>query len=155
MKGLMLRADHQPRDGYILSDFEKTTGKIVTGNSVWRNPKLAIEEVPEPTPGLGQVLIQIKACGVCGSDMHFYETDANNYILYPGLTKFPCVLGHEFSGKAVALGEGVRDIKVGDMVRAEEMIWCGTVRRVETAFPISARTSRRSGSPSTAPLPSM
>ncbi|MHB9036999.1 MAG: scyllo-inosose 3-dehydrogenase [Armatimonadota bacterium] len=135
MKGLVLRADWEPRSGYVLSDFEKTTGKAVTGNSVWRNPKLAIEDVADTVPASGQVLIEVKACGVCGSDMHFYETDKDGYILYPGLTKFPAVLGHELSGRVVALGEGVKDLAVGDMVCAEEMIWCAECTPCRNGFP--------------------
>lgn len=135
MKGLVLHADWRPKDGYLLSDFEKQTGKAINGNSIWHNPKLSIENVPDPKPGPGQVLLQIKACGVCGSDMHFYETDEDDYILYPGLTKFPCVLGHELSGKVVELGEGVNDLKVGDMVCAEEMIWCATCTPCRNGFP--------------------
>ena len=58
-----------------MSDWEKETGKAITGNSIWRHPKLEVRDWPDPTPGPKQVLIEVKACGVCGSDMHFYETD--------------------------------------------------------------------------------
>ncbi|HAH87690.1 MAG TPA: alcohol dehydrogenase [Armatimonadetes bacterium] len=135
MKGLVLHADWKPKDGYTLTEFEKETGKAINGNSVWHNPRLSIEDLPEPSPQPGQVLLEIKACGVCGSDMHFYETDSDGYILYPGLTKFPCVLGHELSGRVVALGEGVKDLKIGDMVCAEEMIWCGDCTPCRNGFP--------------------
>lgn len=135
MKGLVLHADWKPKDGYTLAEFEKETGKAVNGNSVWHNPRLSVEEVPEPSPQPGQVLLEIKACGVCGSDMHFYETDEGGYIKYPGLTKFPCVLGHELSSKIAAVGEGVKDFKVGDMVCAEEMIWCGDCTPCRNGFP--------------------
>jgi len=82
-----------------------------------------------------EVLIQVKACGVCGSDMHFYETDDDGYILYPGLTKFPCVLGHEFSGEVVETGKDVATLKKGDMVTAEEMIWCGRCTPCRNGYP--------------------
>jgi len=118
MKGLLLEAKWDPRPSYALSDFEKRTGKAVEGFNVWRNPRLGITEVPDPRAGPGEALIRIHACGVCGSDMHFYETDADNYILYPGLTKFPAILGHEFSGEIVELGPGPESegFKVGDRV---------------------------------------
>ena len=106
MKGLLLKADWDPRPSYKVSDWEKKTGKAVAGFNVWRNPSLEITEVPTPTPGPGEALIKIHACGVCGSDMHFYETDGDNYILYPGLTKFPSILGHEFAGEIVEIGPG-------------------------------------------------
>ncbi|MCK5586819.1 alcohol dehydrogenase catalytic domain-containing protein, partial [Candidatus Bipolaricaulota bacterium] len=82
MKGLLLKADWDPRSSYRVSDWEKKTGKAVEGFNVWRNPSLEITEVPTPKPGPGEALIKIHACGVCGSDMHFYETDDDNYILY-------------------------------------------------------------------------
>jgi len=128
MKGLVLSADWDPKPDYSLSEWEKRTGKAVTGNAVWHNPRLEVVEIAKPEIAPDQVLIAIKACGVCGSDMHFYETDDRNYILYPGLTKFPAILGHEFSGQVVEVGDAVEDLAVGDMVTAEEMIWCGHCR---------------------------
>lgn len=135
MKGLVLSAKWEPREGYQLSEFEKTTGKAITGNAIWRYPELKVQEVETPTIKPDQVLIQIKACGVCGSDMHFYETDDQDYILYPGLTKFPTILGHEFSGEIVEVGSEVEDLEVGDMVTAEEMIWCGHCFPCRNGFP--------------------
>ncbi len=135
MKGLVLTADWQPRPDYHVSEFEKATGKAITGNAVWRNPKLVVKDVPKPQIAPDQVLIRVRACGVCGSDMHFYETDKDNYILYPGLTKFPCILGHEFSGEIVEVGSAVKDFAVGDFVTAEEMIWCGYCRPCRDGYP--------------------
>jgi len=125
MKGLMLHAKWDPKPDYALSDWEKETGKAITGNSIWHYPELKVEAVETPAIKSDEVLIQIKACGICGSDIHFYETDDQDYILYPGLTKFPCIIGHEFSGRIVEVGSEVEDLKVGEMVTAEEMIWCG------------------------------
>ena len=125
MKALILEATWAPREGYELADFEKETGKAITGNAIWRYPKLVVREVRRPTVGRREVLIRVKACGVCGSDMHFYETDEEGYMLYPGLTKFPCITGHEFSGLVEEVGTEVKNFKVGDRVTAEEMQWCG------------------------------
>ncbi len=135
MKGLVLSAEWAPRPTYTVSEWEKKTGKVITGNAVWRNPKLELGDVPIPQIAPDQVLIRVKACGVCGSDLHFYETDADGYILYPGLTKFPAILGHEFSGQVVEVGNQVQDVQVGDMVTAEEMIWCGHCRPCRDGFP--------------------
>ena len=135
MKALVLEAEWSPKKGYALSAFEKKSGKAVTGNSVWKSPNLAIKDLKMPKPGPDQVLIRIKACGVCGSDMHFYETDDQGYIMYPGLTKFPCALGHEFSGQIVEVGKKVKDFKKGDMVTAEEMIWCGHCTPCRNGYP--------------------
>jgi threonine dehydrogenase-like Zn-dependent dehydrogenase len=135
MRGLVLEAKWDPRQDYALSDWEKETGKAITGNSVWRYPKLEVRDWPDPQPGPKEVVLKVQACGVCGSDMHFYETDEDDYILYPGLTKFPTILGHEFSGKVVEVGKEVELLKVGDMVTVEEMIWCGRCIPCRNGYP--------------------
>ncbi|MBC7320249.1 alcohol dehydrogenase catalytic domain-containing protein [bacterium] len=135
MKGLVVSAEWSPKPGYVVSEFERTTGKAITGNSIWKNPRLEVKEVPDPTPGPKDVVLKVRACGVCGSDVHFYETDNEGYMLYPGLTKFPCVIGHEFSGEVVAVGKEVKDLKIGDMVTAEEMIWCGECVPCRNGYP--------------------
>jgi threonine dehydrogenase-like Zn-dependent dehydrogenase len=135
MKALVLDAKWEPRPDYTVTPWEKETGKAITGSSVWRHPKLNVQTVGDPTPGPDDVLLKVKACGVCGSDIHFYEKDKDDYILYPGLTKFPTTTGHEFSGEVVAVGKNVRDLKVGDMVTAEEMIWCGYCTPCRNGYP--------------------
>jgi scyllo-inosose 3-dehydrogenase len=135
MKGLVLNAKWDPKPDYAVSEFEKTTGKAVTGSSVWRSPELKVEDVPEPTIGPDDVLLKVKACGVCGSDLHMYETTADGYMFYPGLTKFPVVLGHEFSGQVVEVGKNVKTLKPGDMVTAEEMSWCGHCTPCRNGYP--------------------
>ena len=135
MKAMVLDAKWDPRPDYKVSDWEKETRKVITGNSVWRYPKLEVKDIPTPTIKSNEVLIKIKACGVCGSDMHFYETDKDGYILYPGLTRFPSALGHEFSGQVVEIGKEVTDLVVGDMVTAEEMVWCGHCIPCRNGYP--------------------
>jgi hypothetical protein len=137
MKALILSAKWEPRPDYTVSEFEQQSGKAVEGFNVWRHPKLEIKEVAQPKPGPGEVLLRVRACGVCGSDVHFYETDPEDYILYPGLTKFPAILGHEFSGEIVEIGSAKQSqgFKVGDRVTAEEMVWCGYCRPCRDGFP--------------------
>lgn len=137
MKALVLSAKWEPRPGYKVSEFEKRTGKAVEGSSVWRHPKLELRDWPQPKPGPGEVLLRVRACGVCGSDVHFYETDGDGYMLYPGLTKFPTVIGHEFAGEIVEIGPGpeAQGLKAGDRVTVEEMVWCGYCRPCRDGFP--------------------
>ncbi len=137
MKALVLSANWEPRPTYRVSEWEKKTGKAIEGFNVWRHPKLELKEVPDPKPGPGQVLLKVKACGVCGSDVHFYETDQDDYILYPGLTKFPVIIGHEFSGEIVEVGPGpeTKGFKPGDRVTVEEMVWCGHCRPCRDGYP--------------------
>ena len=135
MRGLVLDAKWEPKSDYPLSDWEVETRKAITGSSVWRHPTLEVREWPDPQPTPNEVVIEVQACGVCGSDMHFYETDDEGYILYPGLTRFPTILGHEFSGKVVELGSEVTLLDVGDMVTVEEMLWCGRCIPCRNGFP--------------------
>ncbi len=135
MKGLVLDAKWDPRPDYKVSEWEIETRKAIAGSNVWRYPKLEVREWEDPKVGPHDVLLEIQACGVCGSDMHFYETDEDGYILYPGLTRFPTILGHEFSGKVVEVGPEVANLKVGDYVTVEEMIWCGRCTPCRNGYP--------------------
>ena len=76
------------------------------------------EELPDASAGAGEVLIEIKRMGICGSDIHAY------YGEHP-FVPAPITLGHEFSGVVTALGEGVKNIKIGDRVTAMPQIYCG------------------------------
>jgi len=72
---------------------------------------IELKEMPEPTPGPGEVLIEIKACGICGTDMHIYHGTIDCAI--------PVTMGHELSGVVVKLGEGVKSIQLGARVTSE------------------------------------
>jgi propanol-preferring alcohol dehydrogenase len=74
---------------------------------------LVIEEVTKPTPGPGQLLIKVAACGVCHSDLHLA---LGEWDLLKPITKLPLILGHEVAGTIEAVGEGVKDFAVGDRV---------------------------------------
>ncbi len=67
--------------------------------------------MPEPTPQAGEVLIEIKACGICGTDVHVKH---DNFPYWP-----PVILGHEFAGQIVALGPETQYYAVGDRVVGE------------------------------------
>jgi (R,R)-butanediol dehydrogenase/meso-butanediol dehydrogenase/diacetyl reductase len=69
-----------------------------------------------PEPGPGDVLVQVHYCGVCGSDIEAYQTG----MYEPGL-----VIGHEFAGEIVALGQGVSGWALGDCVTADNVLPCG------------------------------
>jgi threonine dehydrogenase-like Zn-dependent dehydrogenase len=135
VRGLQCAAEWAPRTGYVVSEFERRTGKAVTGASVWRHPHLQLVEVADPPLGPQDVRLRPRACGVCGSDVHFYETDEEGYIRYPGLTRFPVIIGHEFSGEVVEVGRDVRGLSVGDLVTVEEMIWCGSCVPCRNGWP--------------------
>jgi len=73
-------------------------------------------QASEPIPGEGEVLIKVAVCGICGSDLHMYRTNAHRAPLVrvdPDGLEIP---GHEFSGTIVALGVGVEGYRIGDRV---------------------------------------
>jgi propanol-preferring alcohol dehydrogenase len=71
---------------------------------------LVIEDVPIPVPGPGELLVKVKACGVCHTDLHAASGD------WPVKPAPPFIPGHEAAGTVVALGPGVTDFKIGDAV---------------------------------------
>ena len=127
MRGLRLEADWEPRPGAEASvdPGDASAGIARRGNEVWRNPRISVASLPDPEPGADGVVIRVGACGICGSDLHFVETDLDGYMLYPGLIRTPVITGHEFAGVVEAVGPEVRDFAPGDLVCAEEIAWCG------------------------------
>ncbi len=84
-------------------------------------PGVEIIDAPEPTVTPGSVKIQLEAASVCGTDLHIYKWDGWS----ASRIKPPRIIGHEFCGTIVELGEGVTDRKVGDFVSSESHIVCG------------------------------
>jgi succinate semialdehyde reductase (NADPH) len=78
---------------------------------------LSIEEVNDPKPRFGEVLIKVAACGVCHSDLHVIKGE----IAFP----LPAVLGHEVSGTVLEVAPDVTNVKVGDRVVASFILPCG------------------------------
>jgi propanol-preferring alcohol dehydrogenase len=84
---------------------------------------LFIEEVERPTPGPGEVLIEVEACGVCHSDLHVADGDWKQLA---GIEKKPLILGHEIVGRVVKKGADVHNLQVGDGVGVPWVHWtCG------------------------------
>jgi len=125
MKALLLEAEWKPRRGYRLNELERRTKSSYNGNQTFYNPIVKLVDLPVPKPGPGEVLAKVKATGVCGSDVHMYQKDEENYTAYPGHCKFPVVLGHEWAGEVVEVGKGVETLKPGDPICVEEINWCG------------------------------
>jgi L-iditol 2-dehydrogenase len=86
--------------------------------------EIRIEERERPQPGPREVLVEITAVGVCGSDVHYYEHGR----IGPFVVEAPLVLGHESAGRVVELGEGASKHAVGDRVTLEPGVPCGRCR---------------------------
>ncbi|HEX5825626.1 MAG TPA: scyllo-inosose 3-dehydrogenase, partial [Candidatus Limnocylindrales bacterium] len=127
VRALRLDADWEPRSGAgaALDPADSFARLGRRGNQVWRNPRIAVVSLPDPSPSSDEVVIRVRACGICGSDFHLVEADDDGYMLYPGLVRTPVVTGHEFAGVVEAVGPDVRDFAPGDAVCAEEIAWCG------------------------------
>ncbi|MCP4189496.1 MAG: L-threonine 3-dehydrogenase [Planctomycetaceae bacterium] len=85
---------------------------------------LWLEDVPEPTMGVNDVLIQVGRTGICGTDLHIYEWDAWARTTVP----VPMIVGHEFVGKVLDVGTNVTDFFPGDIVSGEGHVVCGHCR---------------------------
>src|SRR6476661_7291301 len=97
--------------------------------AIMRGNELVVDELDDPTPGPGQILVRTVACGICGSDLHTLQhaddmvemslatADPNNPV---GMNIMDLardvVMGHEFSAEVVELGENVGNSAVGDLV---------------------------------------
>lgn len=84
-------------------------------------PGLEMRTVPDPVPNEGEVILQVKATSLCGTDNHIYNWDSwAQQRIRP-----PRILGHEMYGEIVSLGKNVTSVKVGDRVAAESHVTCG------------------------------
>ncbi|MGC9343043.1 MAG: alcohol dehydrogenase catalytic domain-containing protein, partial [Bacteroidales bacterium] len=77
---------------------------------------LVYKEVKDPVPGQGEVLVRVKACGICGSDIHGMDGST-------GRRKPPLIMGHEASGEIVKVGKGVTKWKPGDRITFDSTVY--------------------------------
>jgi threonine dehydrogenase-like Zn-dependent dehydrogenase len=81
--------------------------------------KLSVEDAPRPTPGPGEVLVRVRSCGICGSDLHWYH----DQMMVPQVCP-----GHEIAGEVADVGSGVTTLRAGDAVAVEGITSCGACR---------------------------
>ncbi len=79
---------------------------------------IVVSEVPDPEPGPGEVLVKVAACGVCGTDLRI---QSGEFLA----KEYPLIAGHELSGHIVAVGEGVRHLREGQLVAVNPNSSCG------------------------------
>ena len=86
---------------------------------IWQGPHdMMVTDLERPVPGLGEVLIAVRAAGICGSDIHGYTGASGRRA--PGM-----VMGHEFAGEVVAHGPGVDGPVLGTRVAVNPLLYCG------------------------------
>ncbi len=87
-------------------------------------PGLWLEDIPEPTIGINDVLIRVDRTGICGTDLHIYKWDAWAQRTIP----VPMAVGHEFVGEVIQTGSNVTDFFPGEIVSGEGHVVCGRCR---------------------------
>ena len=80
--------------------------------------KLELAEMPVPAPRADELLVRVRACGICGSDVHGYDGSTGRRLP-------PIVMGHEAAGIVEAVGSAVNGFKAGDRVTFDSTIYCG------------------------------
>jgi 2-desacetyl-2-hydroxyethyl bacteriochlorophyllide A dehydrogenase len=90
---------------------------------------LVIENLSDPTPGPGDLLLKVGRCGICGTDLHMTDGHAQTY-------PDDSIIGHEFAGEVVAVGPGVQNFKVGDLVSALPVVGCGQCGSCKSGEPM-------------------
>lgn len=86
-----------------------------------KTPKFEVKEMAFSPLAAHEVMVQVKACGICGTDVHIYHGEPGSAEVAP-----PVVLGHEFSGVVTEVGSAVTVVKPGDKVTLDPNIYCGT-----------------------------
>jgi L-iditol 2-dehydrogenase len=104
---------------------------------------LRLENLLRPTPGPGEVLLEVASVGVCGSDVHYYlEGRIGNQVVTA-----PIIMGHEFSARVAELGAGVGRLDVGQLVAVEPAISCGECEPCQHGHPNLCPGVRFCGTP--------
>ena len=86
--------------------------------------RAVVAEVPDPTPGPREVVVEVAACGLCGTDLHILQGEF--------APKLPIVPGHEFAGEVVGVGTRVTELAIGDRVAVDPSLYCYECRYCRT-----------------------
>jgi S-(hydroxymethyl)mycothiol dehydrogenase len=102
---------------------------------------VSVETIVVPDPGPGEALVQVQACGVCHTDLHYREGAIND--------EFPFLLGHEAAGLVEAVGDGVTDVAPGDFVILNWRAVCGECRACRRGRPWYCFSTHNASQPMT------
>ncbi len=139
MKAIKLFLEWNPRKDFNLGLRDIGGRRAQSGNQIWKNPQIEVVTAPIPEIKPTEALIKVKACGICGSDILMAWPDEQGYTRYPyimGNSQTPgeIIIGHEFSGKIVKIGQGIKAFqkktgkevfKIDTPVVAQCVISCG------------------------------
>ncbi|MCJ7543077.1 MAG: alcohol dehydrogenase catalytic domain-containing protein [Phycisphaerae bacterium] len=105
------------------------TGKTMRAAVFRRVGRIQLTRRPIPTPGPGQVLLRVAACGVCGTDHHIVTGELTDGV------QAPVVLGHEIAARVQRLGAGVVGLKPGQFCAVDPVLGCGVCEMCHTGRP--------------------
>ncbi|WP_405136803.1 S-(hydroxymethyl)mycothiol dehydrogenase [Nocardia sp. NBC_01388] len=106
-----------------------------------KNAPVEVTEIVIPDPGPGEAVVQVQACGVCHTDLHYREGGIND--------EFPFLLGHEAAGIVESVGEGVTDVEPGDFVILNWRAVCGNCRACRKGKPWYCFSTHNAAQPMT------
>jgi 2-desacetyl-2-hydroxyethyl bacteriochlorophyllide A dehydrogenase len=86
-----------------------------------KSQELQIQTIDDPTCASDEVVIEVRSCGICGTDLHIFRAEY--------MSDFPLIPGHEFHGKVIEVGKDVSNLKIGDRVTADPNLYCGKCSR--------------------------
>lgn len=112
LKGILRRTSEVKIEGGILMKTMQAAQLTEIGKP------LKLVDLPIPEPGAEEILVRVRAAGICSSDIHYQDGRSK-------VTRLPVTLGHEISGEVAKCGEGVKDLKQGDRVCLFYLITCG------------------------------
>ena len=91
-----------------------------------------VQDVPAPDAGPGEVVVDVRRAGICGTDIEFFTGEMQ--YLHDGHAAYPMRIGHEWMGVVSAIGDGVDPVWLGRRVTGDTMLGCGVCRRCRTGF---------------------
>ncbi len=109
---------------------EKMTAALFYGQG-----DIRFEQVVKPKAGPGEIVVRVHGCGICGSDYRLFARGPASETI--ASWPLPRILGHEFAGEVIEIGQGARGFRIGDRVSAAPATWCGDCfycRRGETTL---------------------
>ena len=110
--------------------------------------KIELGDVPSPTiQNETDVLLDVEVVGLCGSDMHYYRTGRIGEMV----VEYPFITGHEFAGRVLEVGPAVTNVKVGQRVAVDPLMWCGRCDQCLSGREHTCRNQKFLGCPGQSP----